>query len=263
MANTIYSKFIIEDKVADLLDTKLSVSPFYTLDTSLTESEGMVKKIHTYTATGDVADVEKGAGNTTSDDVEVSFTEKEYTVKFTQGRFPYFDEEAITDAMLVDVGLQKMSANMVNDLTSKFYAELGKATKTSTYDASGITFANVVDAIALFGENEDGLFMLINPSQKAQLRKNLKDELKYVEGFVRTGYIGSICNVPIYTSREVAADTAFIATKEAVTVFTKKEVESETERDANLRKNTIYARRCNVVALTDANKVVKMTKATA
>lgn len=260
MAHTIYSNFILANKVADLLDTKLSVSPFFTLDTSLTEAEGMTKKIHVYTATGDVRDVAQGEGNVTGDDVAVSFTEKEYTVKFTQGRFPYHDEEAMTDSMLVDTGLQKMSANMVNDLTSKFYTELGKATKTQEYPTTGITFDVVVDAIAQFGEDEDGLFMLINPAQKAQLRKNLKDELKYIEGFVRTGYIGSICNVPVYTSKAVAVDTAFIATKEAVTVFTKKEVESETEREANPRKNIIYARRCNVVALTDANKVVKLTK---
>lgn len=256
MAHTIYSNFIVANKVANLLDTKLSVSPFFTLDTSLTEAEGMTKKIHVYTATGEA----QGEGNVDDDDVAVSFTEKEYTVKFTQGRFPYYDEEAMTDPMLVDVGLQKMSANMSNDLTAKFYAELGKATKTQEYPASGITFDAVVDAIAQFGEDEDGLFMLINPAQKAQLRKNLKDDLSYVEGFVRTGYIGSVCNVPVYTSKAVAEDTAFIATKEAVTVFTKKEVESETERDANLRKNTIFARRCNVVALTDTNEVVKLTK---
>jgi hypothetical protein len=263
MPNVLYENFVLENKVANFMNTMLAVSPFYTHDTSLSQAAGMVKTINKYTAVGAVRDVAQGEGNQVADDVTVSFTPVDYTVKYVQGRFPYFDEEAMKDPMLVNVGLEKMSANMVNDLTTKFYAELAKTTVTSEYPVTGITFDAVVDATAKFSENEEGLFMLINPAQKAQLRKALKDDLKYVEGFVRTGYIGSINNIPVYTSKAVAADTAFIATKEAVTVFTKKEVETEQERDANLRKNVIFNRRCNVVALTDETKVVKLTKAAA
>lgn len=263
MAHTIYENFVIENKVANFMDTKLAVSPFYTHDTSLTQAAGMQKTINKYTATGAVRDVAQGEGNVVGDDVSVSFTPVDYTVKYVQGRFPYYDEEAMKDPMLVSVGLEKMSANMVNDLTTKFYAELKKTTVTSEYPATGITFDAIVDATAKFGENEEGLFLLINPAQKAQLRKTLKDDLKYVEGFVRTGYIGSVNNIPVYTSTAVAADTAYLATKEAVTVFTKKEIETEQTRDANLRLNSIFNRRCNVVALTDETKVVKLTKAAA
>ncbi len=260
MASTIYENFIIENKVASMLDTKLAVSPFYTLDTSLVESAGMIKKINLYTATGNVRDVAEGEGNIDTDDVETDFTTIPYEVKYVQGRFKYTDEKAMTDPNHVNVGLEKMSANMVNDLTTKFYAELGKTTVTMDYPVNGINFDTVVDATALFGESEEGLFMLINPAQKAQLRKNLKDDLKYTEGFVKTGYIGSINNIPVYVSEAVPADTAFIATKEAVTVFVKKDIETEQERIKNIRTNIIYNRRCNVVALTDANKVVKLVK---
>lgn len=263
MPNVLYDNFVIENKVANFMNTLLAVSPFYTHDTSLSQAAGLIKTVHKYTATGAVRDVAQGEGNQVADDVTVSFTPVDYTVKYVQGRFPYFDEEAMKDPQLVSVGLEKMSANMVNDLTTKFYAELAKTTQTMDYPAAGLDFNTIVDATAMFGENEEGLFLLINPAQKAQLRKTLKDDLKYVEGFVRTGYIGSINNVPVYTSKAVAADTAYIATKEAVTVFTKKEIETEQERDANLRKNIIYNRRCNVVALTDETKVVKLTKAAA
>ena len=260
MAHNIYENFIIENKVKDFLDTKLNHTPFYTLDTSLTENAGMTKKVHRYNAIGAVRDVAMGEGNKEADDVNVNFSEEEYTVKFCQGRFPYFDEQAMTDPMLIDVGLQKNSAMMANDLTTKFYAELEKASQAMEYSAAGINFDVVVDATALFGENEDGLFLLINPAQKAQLRRNLKDELKYVEDFVRTGYIGSLNGIPIYVSKAVPADTAFLANKEAVTVYVKKNIEVEQVRDANIRKNDIYTRRCNVVALTDDSKVVKLTK---
>ena len=54
---------------------------------------------------------------------------------------------------------------------------------------------------------------------------------------------------------------AFLATKEAVTVFTKKGSETEQERDANIRKNTVYARKVMLVALTDATRVVEIATA--
>lgn len=262
MTHAIYENFVIENKVANFMDTKLAVSPFYTHDISLAQAAGMKKTVNVYTATGDVRDVAMGEGNQQADDVTVSFTPVDYTVKYCQGRFPYYDEEVMKDPNLVNVGLEKMSANMVNDLTKKFYAELGKATQiVNIAKTAAITFNDIVDATAKFGENEDSLFLLINPDEKAAMRKSLKDELKYVEGFVRTGYIGSVNNVPVYTSDAVPDNRAYLASKEAVTIFTKKEIETEQERDADKRQNIIYNRRCNVVALTDTTKVVEIIKA--
>lgn len=260
MGHVLYENFVLENKVKEMLDTKLAVNPYMTMDYSLTENKGREKVIHKYSATGNVRDVAMGEGNVDGDGVTVGFEEASYKVTYTQGWFSYFDEEEETDPMIVQVGMQKMSTNMVNDLTRKFYAELNKANNTLEYPTNGITFETVVDAVANFGEDEEGLFMLINPEQKAQLRKNLKNELKYVEGYVKTGYIGSICNVPVFTSKAVPEDTAFIATKEAVTCFLKKDVTTEQDRDKNIRKNTVWARRENVVALTDDTKVVKLVK---
>ena len=261
MAHQLYENIVLENKIKDMLDTKLAVNPFMTIDRSLTENAGRKKQVAVYDATGSVRDVAMGEGNQTADGIQVTRSYKEYEVKYTQGFVEWHDEELEKDPMLMDVAMDKQSAVMVNDLTSKFYTELGKATThTMEYPSTGINFDTVVDAISNFGEDETGLFLLINPAQKAQLRKNLKDELKYTEGYVRTGYIGTVCNVPVYVSKAVPTDTAYLATKEAVTCFVKKDVSSEQERDANIRKNTIYFRRENVVALTDDSKVVKLTK---
>ena len=101
--------------------------------------------------------------------------------------------------------------------------------------------------------------MLISPAEKALFRKNLKSDLSYSEGYVRTGYIGTVCGVPVYVSKAIPAGKAFLATKEAVTLFIKKNVERELERDANTRKNVEYIRKVALVALTDATKVVMIT----
>ena len=261
MAHTIYQNFVLENKLEDLLVTHIDMNQFATQDTSLVEEAGMTKKINQYTSTGNVQDLAMGAGNT--QEIEVSFTQVPYTVGVTQGRFAYYDEQEMTDPMVVDAGLYGLATRMTNDLTAKIIAELDKATLTYDASATGLTFDAIVDAIAKFPHEdaEDGLFILINRADLAGLRKNLKDELKYVEAFARTGYIGSVCGVPVYVSDAVPAKKAFLATKEAVTVFTKKGSETEQERDANIRKNTVYARKVMLVALTDATRVVEIATA--
>lgn len=256
MAHKIYENFVLENKMDDLLTTAIDMNEFITADYSLTENAGMKKIINTYTAKGNVEDLDMGEGNT--QDIEVSFTSAEYKVGTTQGRTYYYDEQEMTDPYAIDRALKGLVEQMTNDLTTKAIAEFKKATMVE-YGATW-TFDNVVDAIAKMNlEKEEGLFMLINPAQQASFRKNLKDDLKYVEGFVRAGYIGSVCGVPVFISKAVPAGTAFLSTREAITCFVKKGSVIEQERDANTRKNTIYSRKVMLVALTDATKLVRIT----
>ena len=84
MPHTIYQNFVLENKIEDMLNTHLNIASFLTADYSLTENAGMIKKIHKYTATGDVEDLAMGYGN--SEEIEVTFTEEQYEVGVTQGR---------------------------------------------------------------------------------------------------------------------------------------------------------------------------------
>ena len=255
MAHKIYENFVLENKIEDMLLTGIDMNAYITADYSLTQDAGMKKIIHVYSATGDVEDLAMGEGNT--GDIDVTWEQKEYTVGVTQGRFPYYDEQEMTDPMIVETGLKKMSANMTNDLTEKAITAMGTTELTHPCDW---TFDSIVDAIALMGgESEEGLFLLINPAQKAEFRKNLGQDLKYSEGFVRTGYIGHVCGVPVIVSKAVKAGEAYLATKEAVTCFVKKGVEIEQERIPDTRLNKIFARKVMLVALTDGTKCVKLT----
>lgn len=256
--HVIYDNKVLENKIEDMLTTALDVAQYATHDDSLTQAAGMTKIVNKYTATGNVEDVLMGEGNT--QDIEVAFDSVPYTVGTTQGRFPYYDEEVMTDPMIVDVGLKKLAAQMTNDLTAKIVAELGKT--NLIINSAQWTFNQIVDAIAMFPDEEvSGLFLLVNKAQVADLRKNLGDSLKYVEDFVRTGYIGTVCGVPVIATNAVKPGEAYLATKEAVTIFTKKGSEIEQERDANVRLNKVYARKVMLVALTDDTKVIKLTSA--
>ena len=255
MAHKIYENVVLSNKINDILTTHIDLNAYMTIDTSMTENAGMKKVINTYTATGEVEELGMGEGNST--DIEVSFTPTEYDVKTYQGRFAFYDEQEMTDPMVVEVGLDGSAKTMINTFTEKAIEEFNKATLTVNGDWG---FDLVVDAIAKMNlETEDGLFLLISPADQAEVRKTLKDDLKYSEGFVRTGYIGSVCGAPVIVSKAVPAGTAFLATKEAVSVFIKKDTETEYERDADHRKNSYWIRKVAVVALTDATKVVKIT----
>lgn len=227
-----------------------------TIDTSMTEAAGMKKVINTYTSTGSVEELGMGEGNST--EITVSFTPAEYEVKTYQGKFAFYDEQEMQDGMVVDTGLKHSADDMVNEFTSLAIAEMEKA--TLEVKPTAWSFDAVVDAIAEMNiENEDGLFLLVSPADKAEIRKALKDDLSYSEAFARTGYIGSIAGVPVVVSKAVAAGKGYLATKEAVTVFIKKDTETEYERDADTRNNKYWVRKVGVVALTDATKICKIT----
>ena len=253
--STLYSNFVLENKLESVLATKLDLLNYLTPDYSLQAAPGMIKKVHTYKPSGSVEDLTQGNGNTGN--IDAGFIEKEYTVGVTQGRFPYYDEQAMTDPAFVDAGIKGMAEIMANDLTTKAIKEFGHAILAKT--TSDFSLADIIDAIALYPYEEEGdLFMLCGMKAKAKIRKALKDELKYVEDFARKGYIGSLMGIPVFESKAVPDDCAFIASRAAVTAFIKKGVESEQERDANTRKTTVYLRKCMVVALTDATRCIMM-----
>lgn len=256
MAHTVYENQLLSNKLNDILTTNVDLNQYMTVDTSLAENAGMKKVINTYTSTGTIEELGMGEGNTS--EIEVSFTASEYDVLTYQGKFAFYDEQEMQDPMVVDTGLAHSADHMTNKFTELAIAEFGKATLNVA--ASAWSFDAVADAIAEMNiEDESGLFLLISPEDKAKFRKALKDDLSYSEGYVRTGYIGNVCGVPVIVSKAVAAGVGYLATKEAVTVFIKKASETEYERDADKRKNSYWVRKVAVVALTDATKVVKVT----
>ena len=172
---TLYSNFVLENKFESVLKTKLDLMNYLTADYSLQANPGMIKKVHVYKPTGSVEDLTVGNGNTQS--IDAGFIEKAYTVGVTQGRFPYYDENAMTDPAYVDAGVKGLAEIMANDLTTKAIKEFGHAILSKT--TTNYALADIIDAMAKYPyEEEAGLFMLVGLKAKAAIRKQLKDELK-------------------------------------------------------------------------------------
>lgn len=267
MANTVYNNKVIEAKAKDLLLTKVNARSMMTIDTSLTQNAGMVKTINTYTYTGAAEEVAAGSGNTTRG--SVAYVGKDYTVKMIQQAFDYLDEDFMKDSNVVEMGVQGATQVMSNKMTTDFYAALADKGSGSTELVKGITFAKgkalsydvIVDAISeLNVEDESKIFIVIPNAWKAALRKDADYKSAMMGEIIYNGQVGTICGIPVIATKALT-DKAYVMTNEAVTLFLKKDVEVEQDRDSDKRKNMIYLRDCYVCALTDATKACKITEA--
>ena len=166
-SNVVYDNEVLENKIADILETGLDSVQFMTVDNDLTQNAGMVKHINTYEYEGAVEALAEGAANTERG--KVKFTEKEYRVQVKQQVFDYTDEQYMKDPMVVEVGAKGMVSTMKNDMNNDFFEEIAKTSTLSTYSGA-IKYDDIVDAIAKMNlEDETGLFVLINPAQKAEI----------------------------------------------------------------------------------------------
>lgn len=255
-----YPNHVIETAIEDQYNSHLDLMRFCTVDNSLVGVAGDTKKIRVYNATDATEKLAMGDGNTKN--IEVAYREEDYTILLAQNRFPYYDEELMRDPLVVDTGVKHMTTDMFNHTQADIFAEFNKATKSITLSGTDY-FGAFVDAVAAMpGEAQEELevFAFVHPNDKGAIRKALKDDLKYVEAYARTGYIGTVAGVNLYTKQDATEGEICGGTKKAVTYFNKKGVEVEQERDANIRLNKIYSRKYYLVALTDENYAFKIVK---
>lgn len=255
MANTVFNNKIIEAKAQDLLTTAVNARSLMNVDNSLAAEAGMTKTINVYTYTGEAEELGVGEGNSTRG--SISYAGTDYTVKMVQQAFDYADEDFMKDHNVVDMGVKGATQLMTNKMTADFYAEAAKATLEQT---GAMGYDTIVDAIAKMNlEDESGLFVVVSPAQKAELRKDADYVAARMGEVVYNGQVGTIAGIPVIVSK--AAPQAFVAHKDAIKLFMKKDVEVEQERDADTRTNSIYLRSAYIVALVDATKIVKIANA--
>lgn len=256
MANTVYANSVLEAKAKDLLLTSINTRSFMKVDTSLTQNAGMKKTINTYTYSGEAEEVANGEGNKTGG--SITFVPNEYEVKVVQQKFSYTDEEYMKDPSIVDNMLKGANQVMVNKMTSYFVDEVKKASLSVT--AATFGYDAIVDGISELNiEDESKLFTLYPNAWKKELRKDEDYKAARMGEVVYNGQTGTVAGIPTIPSK--AVDAGYVMENEAVTLFLKKDVEVEQERNADTRTNTVFLRAVYLVALTDATKIAKIAKA--
>ena len=274
MSNTLFANKVIESKATDLLSTKLNHRSLMTIDAELQGSEGMTKTINTYTYTGEAEILGVGVGSTASKRGSVSYVGKDYTVQCIQEAFDYFDEDFMKDNNVVDMGVNGATDVMTNFLTSKFYEALATKQgeqelvgKTEFAKGGAISYDTVVDAIAdMKVEDESKLVLVLPTDWKADIRKDSDYKAAQLGEVIYNGQVGTIAGIPVVCTKILNATPgnaakAYLLRPEAVTLFIKKNVEVEQDRDKDKRLNSIYLREYYICALTDATKARKIVEA--
>lgn len=259
-----YENAFLANEIEDTYKSHLALQQFCTVNNDLVGTAGMKYEVNVYTATEGTEILKVGEGNTKQ--ITVSYTPKEYKILLAQNRFMFRDEEKMTDPMIELVGTKQMAIDMFNHVNNSIYDEFAKTTQK--VDANALNFDVFVDAIAQFNleaSEEKPLFAFVCVKDMAKVKKAFKDDLKYVEAFVKNGYIGTVAGINLYVKKNAPENQIIIASKDAVTIFNKKgvEVEQSTSKnrsaeDANVRLNTIYSRKYYLAALTNNTKAVKI-----
>lgn len=252
-----YDNQVIENKITDIVNTKLDVNSLMTVDSTLTTSAGLKKVIHKYTYAGKVEKLAKGAKNTAKG--KVTAVASEYTVNRYQQTYSYNDMDVMNDPFIVDVLSDGAGKTMANEIRDEYFAEVAKISNTVALTGA-LTYDGIVDALAQIGvENEDELFLLMGADGKAAIRKDA-DFIKSRQGeILYTGQFGTVSGVPCIFSKKVPAGTVYATKKNAVTFFVKNSGSVEQDRDIETKDNVVVYERHGVMALTDDTESAKIT----
>lgn len=274
MAMTKLENLINPEVMADMISAKIEnaivVTPFAKVDTTLAGQPGSKITVPHYNYIGDAVDVAEGED---IGDTELTTDAVEYEVK-----------KAAKGVTITDEAVLSAYGNPVGEITSQLALSIrGKVegdcvtalgTAENVYEANAeISYAGIVNAIDMFNEElNTEKVMFVNPKQVSTLRldDNFISADKYNAQVIMKGEIGMIANTRIVASRRVVdnggtyycpivkleTDDRTEDDIPAITIYTKRETNVETERDTHNKTTFISADKHYVAALTNSAKVV-------
>ena len=244
---------VIEAKITDIVNSNLDVRSLFTVDTDLSTAAGLSKRIYKYTYTGHVENLNKGAKNTQKGEVALSYTD--YTVGRYQQTYEYNDMDVMADPNIVNVLSDGAGKTMANEIRSEFFTELAKISGHFDAHSYSKVYEAVVDAVEALPKAAEmditDLFLIMGADARANVRKDALFEASKQGEILYTGQFGTIAGIPCVFSNLVPADTVYLANKEAITFFVKKEGSVEQSRDIESKDNTVVYERHGLVALTN------------
>ena len=276
MAMTKLAQLVDPEVMAPMISAKLPsaivATAFAKIDTTLVGRPGDTITVPKYKYIGDAEDLAEGI---TAGTVQLTTDTDDYTVKKAVKQVQLTDE-AVLSGYGNPVG--ETNSQLAKAIASKVDQDVMDVLQTASVIASegagdAISYDGIVDAIDLFNEEENvEKVMFINPHQVSELRKdeNFISREKYGNEVMINGEIGMVANARIVPSRKIVAKNGVYSCPivqlrgesqtgdetSAVTIFMKRNVNVETQRDLTNYTTLIGADEHYVAALTDESKVV-------
>lgn len=269
------AQLIDPEVMAPMISAKLSsaivATPFAKIDNTLVGRPGSTITVPRYEYIGAATDLAEGE---TADKTKLGTSSAEYTVKKAVKQVELTDE-AVLSGYGNPVG--ETNSQLAKSIAEKVDNDVMDALKGAqlTFTATGdISYDNIVDAIDALNEEENvEKVMFIHPKQVSTLRKD--DDFisndKYNNNVIMRGEIGMVANTRIVVSKKAINDAGtyylnpIVELKPesqtgdesaAVTIFMKRNVNLETQRELGNYTTLIGVDEHYVVALTDESKVV-------
>ena len=272
---TTLNKLIDPQVMAPMISAKLTNAivalPFAKIDTTLVGEPGSTITVPKYKYIGDAEDLAEGV---TADKTKLETTSAQYTIKKAVKQVELTDEAVLSGyGNPVGETNNQLAMSIRSKIDNDVMDELKSAQLTFT-GSGAISYDNVVDAIDVLNEEENvPKVMFIHPKQVSQLRKdsNFISNDKYNNNVIMRGEIGMIANTRIVPSKKAINDagTYFLNPivelrpeeqtgdeTSAVTIYLKRNLNLETQRELSNYTTLIGADQHYVASLTDESKVV-------
>ena len=269
------AQLIDPEVMAPMISAKITsaivATPFAKIDTTLVGQPGSTITVPKYKYIGDAEDLAEGV---TADKTKLETSSEPYKIKKAVKQVELTDE-AVLSGYGNPVG--ETNSQLAKAIASKVDNDVMDALKgaqlTKTFE-NAISYDNIVDAIDVLAEEENvEKVMFIHPHQVSELRKdeNFISNDKYNNNVIMRGEIGMVANTRIVPSKkaineagtqylnpivELRPETQTGDETAAVTIFLKRNVNLETQRELGNYTTLIGADEHYVAALTDESKVV-------
>lgn len=280
MAVTMMENMINPQVMGDMIDAKiealLKITPYAKVDTTLQGVPGDTKTVPSWNYIGDAEDVAEGAevGLTAMTASSTTFTIKKAmkSVGLTQ--------EAINSGLGNPIGQaeKQLAKAIAGKVDNDVLAAALTATNTVGDGTAAIGYDGIVDAVAKFEDEEDGIdkVMFISPKQEATLLKDpdFISADKFQAGVAVNGAIGKIAGCWIKKSNKIKAKSSVFTNPilkmepdsaeteytedelPAITIFLKKDTQTDHDWKPRTQTHEITTAKYYGVAKTNDAKLV-------
>lgn len=276
---------VMADMISATLPKQIKFAPIAHIDTTLQGRAGDTITIPKYAYIGDAVDVAEGVAMGTT---VLTASTTTATVK-KAGKAVELTDEALLSGYGDPAGesTRQLRMSIASKVDADAYDELCTAPLVYTDKTSQIDYAGVTKANSKFGDEHDNVLakvIYINPEQEETLLldSNFMDKNKYGMEVVMNGAIGKIAGCEVIKSKRVKKEAVdgvdcwlnpivivssedanedpsadnFATEDSALTIYMKRDVEVETDRDILAKTTVVSADEHYTVKLTNDSKVV-------
>lgn len=273
---------VMADMISATLPKKIKFSPIAKIDTTLVGRPGDTITVPKYAYIGDAADVAEGEAMDTA-----LLTASTTTVKVKKaGKAIELTDESLLSGYgdPAGEGAKQLSMSIASKVDNDCLDILYTAPLVYNGSAGQIGYEGLVKADAIFGDESDDAkakVVYIHPDQEQTIRLDgvFMDKNKYGLDLVMNGAIGKIAGMEVKKSKKVKKDESgnwmnpivILATEDpneapeaddfatedaAITIYMKRDVEVESDRDILKKTTVVSADEHYGVALSNDSKVV-------